>query len=92
MTDIRWIALLPDPTSPRWQPMAIQGTPLVWIAENRTAARRLAALDLSPAQFRLAEIVSVLEYETRQRERLPAAPAKWRPPTFQKGGYRRRMG
>lgn len=68
MSDIRWLALLPDPVTGRQFAMALKGRRLEWLAPDRQTAIEKAALDLSPSQLRLAEIASVLEYEQRLRE------------------------
>jgi hypothetical protein len=79
MTEIRWLATLPDPTSGRDAPVLGPGSKrFEWLAADKVSARTLAEKDLTPAQFRLASIVSVIEFETRQNEprRVSAWPAK----------------
>lgn len=90
MSDIRWLALIPDPTSPRPVPvLGDQAKPREWLAPDKATAQLFAKRDLTPAQYRLAEIVSVLEYEARKREPLPKSPSQWSPPSFLKGRGRR---
>jgi hypothetical protein len=67
MSDVRWLALLPDPVTGLDKPVEGEdGQPLEWLAPNREMAIRRVRRDLSPAQVRLMSVVSVLDWSARQ--------------------------
>jgi hypothetical protein len=72
MSDVRWIALLPDPMTGFDTPvLGPNSKRFEWLAADKASARLLAEVDLTPNQFRLASIVSVVEFESREREPKP---------------------
>lgn len=82
MTAVRWIAILPDPTTGFDTPViGGDGKPFEWLAPDKRAAAELAKNDLTPNQLRLASIVSVVEFESRTRE--PHRKVEWSKKSFQ---------
>lgn len=69
MITVTWIAVVPDPVTGLDEPIEEAGTrrPKVWVAPNREYAVRLIRRDLLPNTFRLAAVVSVVDWESRKQ-------------------------
>lgn len=67
--ELRWVCLLPDPVTGLDQPVPeLSGKPKIWVAPNREYAVRLVRADLMPKAFRLASVVSMLDWESRRSQ------------------------
>lgn len=68
--EIRWLALLPDPVTGLDAPTceAGSGKSMIWVAPDLAAARVQVKAALFPNQYRLCSVVSVVDWEARQRE------------------------
>jgi hypothetical protein len=90
MSDIRWLALVPDILT--GEPTPVLGAnqkPREWLAPDRAAATVLVKRALTPDEFALCRVVSVLDYEARLREPQRPNSADWTPPNFLKGRGRK---
>lgn len=69
MTAIRWFALLPDSMTGKDVPIpGPDGKPREWLAADKDSARELVKATLTPNQFRIALVMSVLEYEASEAD------------------------
>ncbi len=78
MSELRWVALLPDPVTGIDAPVPEVGTgkPHVWVAPNLEMAVRLVRAALRPIAFKLCQVV--LEAEWRERRVIPEPPNQYR--------------
>lgn len=78
--EVRWVCLLPDPITGLDQPVrSISGQPMIWVAIDIKAAIALVKADLLPNAFRLASVVSYIDWRSRtelQRSKLLHEPGK----------------
>lgn len=69
MSKVMWVALLPDPATGLDAPVErAEGGVHSWPAEDKAAATALVKQSLTPAQFRLASVVSLVDWVTRKAQ------------------------
>ena len=57
-TEIRWLALLPDPVTGAWEPVkSLTGQRMVWVAPSREAARKQIISALVPRYQHVVAVV-----------------------------------
>jgi hypothetical protein len=77
-SDVRWVALLPDPVTGIDAPVPQMGSgaPMVWTAPNLEMAVRLVRAALKPIAFKLCQVVQ--ESEWRAHRTIPEPPNQYR--------------
>ena len=68
-SDVRWVALLPDPVMGSQLPVVDSaGKPREWLAPDKVTARTLVSQTLTQPEFWVCDVVSVLEWEARKND------------------------
>lgn len=70
MSEIRWVALLPDPVTGLDYPVLdASEKPVIWVAMDKKAAEKQVKAALSQAAYLLCSVISFVDWEARKSER-----------------------